>query len=269
MILACNGIGTPRLLLNSKSKLFPEGLANSSGLVGRNLMFHPLAFASGVFDEPMEGFKGPPACSVTSHEFYESDPRRDFAGGYLLAPGRGNGPMMDALGGLEGNNPIKWGAAHRHHMDRIYDHTALLCVVSQDMPQEHNQVTLDTELTDSDGVPAPKVIYKQDENNKKILEHGIARSKEVLEAAGAKYTMGDTTVLRHGGWHNMGTARMGDDPKKSVVNSWGRCHDVKNLFIVDGSIFVTAGAVNPTPTIQALALYIGDRIKANLTKLFD
>ena len=109
----------------------------------------------------------------------------------------------------------------------------------------------------------------QDENNKKMLAHGIARATEILEAAGAKKTIPATDVLRHAGWHLMGTARMGDDPEKSVVNAWGRCHDVKNLFIIDGSIFVTAGAVNCTPTIQALALYIGDSIKKNLNNLFD
>ena len=132
-------------------------------------------------------------------------------------------------------------------------------------------MTLDTVMTDSDGIPAPKVNYKLGENTKRMLLHGEERAKEVLLAAGAKEILkkSNNDVWWRAGWHQMGTARMGNDPKNSVVNGWGRSHDVKNLFIVDGSIFVTSGAVNPTSTIQALALYIGDRIKANIANLFD
>jgi choline dehydrogenase-like flavoprotein len=90
----------------------------------------------------------------------------------------------------------------------------------------------------------------------------------VLEASGAMATVAEAP-LRLAGWHLMGTARMGNDPRTSVVNSWGRCHDVRNLFIVDGSIFVTSAAVNPTNTIQALALHIADTMKRNLANLFD
>ena len=101
-----------------------------------------------------------------------------------------------------------------------------------------------------------------------MLEHSIARASEVLRAAGAKETV-EVAPLPFAGWHLMGTARMGTDPEKSVVNEWGRCHDVRNLFIIDGSIFVTAAAVNPTNTIQALALHIADTMKRNLANLFD
>ena len=104
-----------------------------------------------------------------------------------------------------------------------------------------------------------------------MIKHGEERAREVLIAAGAKKILSknDDNVWWRAGWHQMGTCRMGHDPKKSVVNGWGRSHDVKNLFIVDVSIFVTAGAVNPTSTIQALALYIGDQIKKNIGTLFD
>ena len=270
VILACNGVGTPRLMLNSKSAQFPDGIANSSGLVGKNLMFHPLSGVVGLFDEPMEGFKGPMACSILSQQFYESDPNRDFVRGYGLHSGRYTTPMTYALGGYGTDRLMPWGQEHRRIFDEIYPYSAGLTVVTEDLPREENSVTLDPELTDSNGIPAPKITYRVDDNTKKMFLHGEARAKEALLAAGAKTIISSgREVWRRAGWHQMGTARMGNDPKRSVVNSWGRCHDVKNLFIVDGSIFVTAGAVNPTSTIQALALYIGDSIKKNLANLFD
>ncbi|MCR8723367.1 GMC family oxidoreductase [Frigidibacter sp. ROC022] len=271
VVVACNGIGTPRLLLNSRSGLFPEGLANRSGMVGKNLMFHPLIGVTGVFDEPMLGHEGPMACSILSQEFYESDPSRGFVRGYGLHSGRSTTPMTYALGGYGIDDPIPWGAAHREIMDEIYPYLAGLTIVSEDLPEEENCVTLDPELTDSDGIPAPKITYRLGENTRRMLEHGEARASEVLRAAGARRILskGDGKVWWRAGWHQMGTCRMGNDPERSVVNSWGRSHDVKNLFIVDGSIFVTAGAVNPTSTIQALALYVGDRIKTNIANLFD
>ena len=271
VIMACNGVGTPRLLLNSTSKLFPEGLANRSGLVGKNLMFHPLTGVAGVFDEPMKGHEGPMACSILSQEFYESDPSRGFVRGYGLHSGRSTTPMTFALGGYGIDNPIPWGEAHREIMDSQYEYLAGLTVVTEDLPEEHNCVTLDPDMTDSDGIPAPKITYRLCENTRAMLRHGEARACELLLAAGAKKVLGksDDKVWWRAGWHQMGTCRMGHDPAKSVVNGWGRSHDVKNLFIVDGSIFVTAGAVNPTSTIQALALYIGDQIKTNIETLFD
>ena len=271
VIVACNGIGTPRLLLNSKSKLFPDGLANRSGMVGKNLMFHPLTGVSGVFNEPMRGHEGPMACSILSQEFYETDTNRNFTRGYGLYSGRSTTPMTYALGGYGIDDPIPWGAEHREFMDNIYPYLAGLTVVSEDLPEEHNCVTLDPDIADSDGIPAPKITYRLGENTSKMLRHGEERAKEILLAAGAKKVLSKAggKVWWRAGWHQMGTCRMGNDPKNSVVNSWGRSHDIKNLFIVDGSIFVTAGAVNPTSTIQALALYIGDRIKTNIETLFD
>ena len=271
VIVACNGVGTPRLLLNSASKLFPDGLANRSGKVGKNLMFHPLTGVAGVFDDQMKGHEGPMACSILSQEFYESDPSRGFVRGYGLHSGRSTTPMTFALGGYGIDNPIPWGDAHREIMDRQYPYLAGLTIVTEDLPEEDNCVTLDPDLTDSDGIPAPKINYRLGENTRAMLRHGEARAREVLLAAGARQVLekSDDKVWWRAGWHQMGTCRMGHDPETSVVNGWGRSHDVKNLFIVDGSIFVTSGAVNPTSTIQALALYIGDRIKTNIAALFD
>lgn len=271
VVVACNGIGTPRLLLNSTSSLFPDGLANRSGLVGKNLMFHPLTGVAGVFKEPMLGHEGPMACSILSQEFYETDPDRDFVRGYGLHSGRSTTPMTFALGGYGIDSPIPWGAEHREIMDNVYPYLAGLTVVTEDLPEETNRVTLDPVLTDSDGIPAPSITYRLGDNTRKMLRHGQEKATELLLAAGAEKIIakGSDEVWWRAGWHQMGTCRMGDDPEKSVVNAWGRCHDVKNLFIVDGSIFVTSGAVNPTSTIQALALYVGDSIKTNIANLFD
>jgi choline dehydrogenase-like flavoprotein len=267
VVLACNGIGTARLLLNSRSNLFPDGLANRSGLVGKNLMFHPYGAAIGMFDEPLEGFKGPFACCIVSQEFYETDRSRGFVRGYTFEVMRSLGPLTIAVGGLEGK-PIPWGKDHRREFDRRFGRCVSIGVVCEDLPEHENRVEIDPKLVDSSGIPAPKVTYRLSENSTKMMEHGTARACEVLEAAGATETV-IHAPFRGAGWHLLGTARMGEDPDASVVNSWGRCHDVRNLFIVDGSVFVTAGGVNPTSTLQALTLYLGDQIKKNLANLFD
>ena len=267
VVLACNGIGTPRLLLNSRSRHFPDGLANRSGLVGKNLMFHPYAMVTGIFPEPLEGYKGPTGCCIWSHEFYETDLTRGFVRGYSFEMLRGFGPVSTALWGM-GWGRIPSGVDHHRAYAELFDRTAGIAAICEDLPEAGNCVTLDGDLTDADGIPAPKITYRLSENSEKMLEHSVARATEVLEAAGATDVLVQSP-LPFAGWHLMGTARMGTDPERSVVNEWGRCHDVKNLFIVDGSIFVTAAAVNPTNTIQALALYIADTMKKNLANLFD
>jgi choline dehydrogenase-like flavoprotein len=267
VVLACNGIGTPRLLLNSRSKAFPDGLANRSGLVGRNLMFHPYALVTGVFDERLDGYKGPIGCCIMSQEFYETDPSRGFLRGYSFEILRGLGPVFTALMGMAWGR-LPWGAAHHDAYAEIFDRNAGMVVIGEDLPEPENRVTLDPELRDADGIPAPKVTYRLGDNSQALMAHGVARATEVLEASGARWTIADP-LLRPAGWHLMGTCRMGVDPETSVVNEWGRAHDVPNLFIIDGSIFVTAAAVNPTNTIQALALYVADTMKRRLETLFD
>jgi choline dehydrogenase-like flavoprotein len=266
VVVACNGIGTPRLLLNSRSPHFPDGLANRSGLVGKNLMFHPYGMVTGVFPEPLEGYKGPTGCCIMSQEFYETDRERGFVRGYSFEILRGFGPVYTALWGM-GTGRLAWGAEHHPTYGALFDRTAGMVAICEDLPEESNRVTLDPELKDADGIPAPKITYRLSENSQAMLAHAMARGKEVLEAAGAVATVADAP-LPFAGWHLMGTCRMGTDPATSVVNEWGRSHDVPNL-IIDGSIFVTAAAVNPTNTIQALALYVADAMKRNLATLFD
>ena len=261
VVLACNGIGTARLLLNSTSAIFPNGLANSSGLVGKCLMHHPVGSVLGVFDEWLgteDG--GPRGSTMLSQEFYETNPDHDFIRGYeLQILSYGNAPLAAALGGLMGQK-VAWGEDHHDEFKQRFGHSVGIAIMSEDLPEEHNMVTLDSEMTDSDGIPAPKINYTVSENTAKMLEHGVARATEIMEAAGATKVF-SSTLRRNAGWHLLGTARMGEDPETSVVDRWGRTHDVSNLFIIDGSIFTTSACVNPTPTIQALALRTADYLK--------
>ena len=267
VVIACNGVGTPRLLLNSLSPQFPNGLANRSGMVGKNLMFHPYSATAGVFEEPLEGYKGPFGCSLWSHEFYETDASRGFVRGFMFEGGRGFPPVFNALWALS-HGKLPWGDAHHAAIAGLHDRVGGVVAICEDLPDPANCVTLDQHLTDSNGIPAPKITYRLSENSQKMLEFSIARATEVLKAAGAREILSESP-WKVAGWHLMGTARMGSDPERSVVNEWGRCHDVRNVFIVDGSIFVTAAGVNPCSTIQALALYIADTMKKNLANLFD
>jgi choline dehydrogenase-like flavoprotein len=267
VVLACNGVGTPRLLLNSRSRQFPDGLANRNGLVGRNLMFHPYGMVMGLFDEPLDGYQGPTGCGLMSHEFYETDRARGFVRGFSFELLRGFGPVTTALWGLTSGR-VSWGPDHHRGFGEVIDRMAGLIAICEDLPEEHNRVVLDPDLTDGHGIPAPKIEYRLSDNSRRILDFGVERGKQALMAAGARSTFVEAP-LRIAGWHLMGTARMGRDPARSVVDEGGRAHDVRNLFVIDGSVFVTAGAVNPTCTIQGLALYIADRIKKNLGNLFD
>lgn len=267
VILACSGIGTPRLLLNSTSSRFPNGLANSSGLVGRNLMLHCMTLTSGIFEQPLKGWQGPIGCALWSKEFYETDPSRGYARGYTFEVVRGMGPVATAQSALA-RGALPWGSGHHAAFRSMFDRSATLVAVGEDLPEECNRITLDHVNTDSDGMPGVRIEYRLGENSRRMLEHAGARATEVLTAAGA-VTVAPTLTSGVASGHIMGTARMGNDPERSVTNAWGRCHDVKNLFIADSSLFVTSGGVNPTSTLQALALYVSDQIKQRLDSLFD
>ena len=266
VIVACNGVGTPRLLLNSASSRHPNGLANSSGLVGKNLMLHPWPQVRGYIDERNDGAHAP-MLSIWSKQFYETDPARDFVRGYTMQFARGTGVVSEAISSMSVGT-LPWGTGHHKiYRDLVYRRLQV-GIGCDDLPEEHNRVTLDPVLKDSNGIPAAKIDYKLSDNTKRMMEHGIARATEILTAAGAKNLYTSRTLLNSPG-HLLGTCRMGNDPNRSVVNAWGRSHDVKNLFIVDGSVWVTGGGVNPTSTIQALALYIADQMKQRLATLFD
>ena len=258
VVLACNGVGTPRILLNSKSQFAQNGLANSSGLVGKNLMLHPLAYIEGEFSENLDSNLGPQGCSISSQEFYESDSSRGFVRGYTMQVLRGPSPVEYIIGNLK-RKSMRWGQAQIEEFISKYNKTAHISIVCEDLPDIGNYVDLDPTQVDADGIPAPRINYKLSENTKKMLAHGIRRAEEVMTASGAIKTLSFAPV-RATGWHLMGTARMGSDPHNSVVNEWGQTHDVSNLFIADSSIFVTSSGVNPAATIQALALKVSDGV---------
>ena len=180
---------------------------------------------------------------------------------------RGNGPVAAAQMGMM-MGALPWGEGHHAAFRQMFDKSAAICAVCEDLPEDHNRVTLDPDMTDSHGIPAPKINYVLGENSINMLAHAGERSTEVLRAAGASFVTPTVTSGVASG-HVMGTTRMGTDPERSVVNEWGRSHDVKNLFVADSSMFVTSGGVNPTSTLQALARYVAANIKQRLANLFD
>ena len=267
VILACSGIGTPRLLLNSANKHFPEGLANSSGLVGKNLMLHPLGYVEGKFSKFLGSFIGPNGCCLASQEFYETLKEVNHKRGYTMQVLRGSGPLETAFSARKFKN-LSFGKNFHKEFSQHYGRSISLAIICEDFPEEHNFVELDYENKDSGGMPGVKINYKLSDNSKKMLSHGISRAKEVMKVIGAKSTLAFGPV-RNTGWHLMGTAKMGNSKKNSVVNKFGQTHDIKNLVIVDSSIFVTSGGVNPMATLQAIALKITDEIKRFPKRYFN
>jgi choline dehydrogenase-like flavoprotein len=257
VMLAANGLGTARLLLMSASGRHPQGLANRSGLVGKRLMHHPTGMVTGVFDERMDGYKGPFAASILSQHFYETDRARGFVRGFQMQCVRSDGPVGAACGGYLPRVP--WGRGHHAAFGEIFARTASLTVTTEDLPEEHNRVTLSPTLKDPFGLPAPKIHYRVGANTQAMLDFGLKRATEAFQAAGAKRTIAQGLV-EYAGFHLLGTARMGTDPATSVVNAECQTHDVPNLYIIDGSVFVTAAALNPTSTIQAIALRAATRL---------
>jgi choline dehydrogenase-like flavoprotein len=254
VIIACNGIGTPRLLLMSESSRFPDGLANSSGLVGKRLMIHPFAGIVGLYDDDLEDWVGPAGTQIESMQFYESEPSRGFVRGSKWHVMTTGGPLEMAQRWWHGEkvrDEAFWGEQFAPKMKQAVGHSIDWIVHAEDLPELTNFVTLDRTLTDTDGLPAPAVHYRTAENTHRIFEFGVARALEAHEAAGATRTWVSHRNLSSG--HNLGTARMGTDRATSVVNSFGQAHDVANLYVIDGSVFPTSTGTNPTATICAIA----------------
>ncbi|CAN5421896.1 GMC family oxidoreductase [soil metagenome] len=260
IFLCANGVGTPRLLLLSESAAHPNGLANSSGMVGKRLMMHPFASILASFADPLDSWRGPFGQQIYSLEFYETDTSRGFVRGskWNCMPSGGPVGVSGALGSKvyvaeEGKFQDFWGANLHENVNRRFGHSMIWGIVCEDLPEEDNRVVLSPDLVDTDGIPAPKIVYKVSENSNRLLKFNIDRCLESVQAAGAIEHLLSYPV-RESGWHMIGTCVMGSDPATSVVDQWGAAHDVPNLYIMDGSTFPTSGAVNPTATVMAVAL---------------
>ena len=247
VVLSANGLGTPRLLLMSTSPHHPAGLANSSGQVGRNLMVHPQTIVVGRFPYRTDADHGPWGAVATTRHFYETDPARGFVRGFILTAMRGMNPLDTVL------QTAPWGRGHHLAAERHVNHEAVVWVCGDDAGEEGNAVELDWEHRDAWGLPGVRTTYSLSENSRRLGEYAVARATELCLAAGA-IDVRSPGFDAMNGWHLLGTARMGDDPAESVVDSWNRAHDVAGLYVVDGSVMPSGGAVNPTHTVQALAL---------------
>lgn len=194
---------------------------------------------------------------IESLQFYETDERRGFVRGARWALAPTGGPVNTALPSRAGTQV--WGADHHVHVRSHLGHGANWGLFAEDLPDETNVVSLSKTVTDSDGIPAPEIRYSMSDNSRIMLDFHIERASESLVEAGARSVEVDR-LMRYSGWHLLGTARMGDDPKTSVLDRWNRAHDVPNLYVVDGSCFVTSTGVNPTSTIVALALRAAEHL---------
>ena len=258
VILSANASETPRLLLLSKSTRFPDGLANSSGMVGRYLMLGGIAGASGLFEHRLNDYKGV-VTGAGIVDYVPSDPKRGFYGGGRMTARGYDTPINYGLRGLQPGAP-RWGALYKKALREEAGHKmAVQCFVTQ-LPVETNRVDLDPEVKDDWGLPAMRITSTSHPDDIKNMEFFRQKSVEILEAAGATKVWAPPVNDSRGSAHNRGTCRMGNDPKTSVVDKFHRAHDVPNLYIIDGSNLVTGGRNHPTMTIQALAFRAAEHL---------
>ncbi len=258
VVLSANAGESARLLLLSKSARFPDGLANSSGIVGRYLMLGGGASASGLFEHPLNDYKG--VVSGTGIvDYVPSDPKRGFYGGGRLTSRGYATPISYGLGGLQ-PGAARWGAAYKQALREEANHKMTVSCFATQLPLETNRVDLDPDLKDDWGLPAMRITSTSHPDDIKNMEFFRQKSIEILQTAGATKVWARPVSDSRGGAHNRGTCRMGNDPKTSVVDKFHRAHDVPNLFIVDGSNLVTGGRNHPTMTVQALAFRAADHL---------
>ncbi|HTT00690.1 MAG TPA: GMC family oxidoreductase [Steroidobacteraceae bacterium] len=251
VVVAGYAIETPRLLLNSATARYPDGLANSSGLVGRYLMTQSNQAVWGLSKREIRSYKGPPSLAITEHWNYEDD--KDFFGGYCYMS---QGPLPQLWARTQAAGRGLWGERLMYAM-QDYNHQVGLKMVGEMLPQQRNRVTLAADK-DQYGLPIAHVEYSWCENDKAMIEHALRFMRGALVAIDAS----EVWEQRDDTCHLNGTARMGVDPHTSVVDSDCRSWDIRNLFICDGSVFPTVGGVNPSLTIQAIACRTADRICA-------
>ncbi|HZO93264.1 MAG TPA: GMC family oxidoreductase [Candidatus Baltobacteraceae bacterium] len=258
VIVSGYSIETPRLLLNSATAGFENGLANSSGTVGRYLMAQAGNVVLGRFTEPVRMYKAPPAHALTE-EFYETDPSRDFARGFAIQT-VGPLPISFAKQMMTAKGAWGWGL-RRVMMD--YNHWAAFGFLGELLPHPDNRVTLADER-DRHGLRVAHVTFNLHDNDKKLIDFGKNKTMDVMWAAGAEEVVQESRFA-----HLVGAARMGDDPATSVVDKFGRTHDIANLFVCDGSIMPTQGSANPGLTIMSLAARTADYLISQGDRIFS
>ncbi len=256
VVVAGNSIETARLLLNSWTPAHPQGLANSSGQVGRNYMRHVTGSVYAQFPKPVHAYKGITMMGIVS-DFERHDEKRGFAGGFHLETLFLGAPFMAFF-----VKPGWWGPDFADWMDH-YDYLAGMWIVGEDLPQAQNSVTLHPDVKDRFGLPVPLVSFTDHELDRRMRQFAYERGREIYEAAGATKVV---YTPPYPATHNLGTCRMGTDPKRSVVDRFGKAHDLKNLYICDGSVFTTSAAENPTLTIVSLAIRQGEHLAEQMKK---
>lgn len=254
--VAGNSIESPRLLLNSASSQFPDGLANSSGQVGRNYMRHMTGSVYAVFEKPVHMYRGTTMAGVVRDEA-KNNTKRGFVGGYEMETLSLGVPFMAAF-----LDPGGWGRSFTSAMDG-YVNMAGMWLVGEDMPQETNRVTLNTAVKDQYGLPVADVHFDDHPNDVAMRNHAYQQGAAIYDSVGAVRTM---PTPPYPSTHNLGTNRMSEKARDGVVNKHGQTHDIPNLFIADGSQFTTGGAENPTLTIVALALRQADFIAGEMSR---
>jgi choline dehydrogenase-like flavoprotein len=251
VVLCANGAETPRLLLMSASNRFPNGLANSSGMVGRHFMFNGATVGFGVFEHEVNAWKGATVTRIV-HDTYELDPKLGLVGGGGFDFRMIGGPLYFALNVQEPGKRA-WGADYKRLL-QSYSRIVMCLGHTTQLPSASNTISLDPVVKDAWGLPALRVTFREHPNDVKLLDWFNDRALHLLDAAGALRSAKTPPDLgKFPAPHLLGTCRMGNDPRSSVIDKYHRAHDVPNLFIVDGSSLVTGGRGQPTMTIQALA----------------
>ncbi|RUT93335.1 GMC family oxidoreductase, partial [Mesorhizobium sp. M7A.T.Ca.TU.009.02.1.1] len=253
--VAGNSIESPRLLLNSASGKFPDGLANSSGQVGKNYMRHTTGSVYAIFDRPVHMYRGTTMAGIIRDEA-RHDPSRGFVGGYEFETLSLGLPFMAAF-----LDPGAWGRSFTTALDH-YDHMAGLWIVGEDMPRAENRIALHADEKDAHGMPIADVHFDDHPNDTAMRNHAYKQATALYDAVGATRTF---PTPPYPSTHNLGTNRMSEKAEDGVVNKHGQAHDIKNLFVSDGSQFTTGAAENPTLTIVSLAIRQADYIAAQMS----
>ena len=256
VVLCANGAESARLLLMSASARHPHGLANSSGLVGRNLMFNTYTEVHAIFEHELNEYKSVQVTRIV-HDFYDSDPKLGCYGGGGFDSRISLNPIGWALFAPPASRA--WGSEFKSLIEAM-PRAMVVATHGTSLPLESNRVDLDPDLKDAWGMPAMRVTYRDHPDDLKFAAFLQERGYEVMQAAGAQQVWKAPITESTGSPHLLGTCRMGNDPATSVVDRYHRTHDVRNLFVCDGSSFVTSGRGQPTMTIQALAFRAGEHI---------